>query len=378
MVTLRIRQVIPRDGLSAGDRVLNGLPVLFAGDRVIAEVVAPGSHPPALVGGTVARIAPPRRFGKPGRVTLELGQLVTRSNGQSVLVPWAFDLEDRRFNVNMRRKILLALFAAEGAGVGASVGSELSGGNNPLFIGGGAGVGLLSGIGYASLMPGREATLDPGDTFQVTVGTLAYRPIAPSPPLELYPARGSRPWQGSSRPMSDRPVHRYSSNVLIATILIAGLGCGTSTPRQAEGDAAPGNLPPAYTRDKIIDPKLLEVARSYTAWVESQKTGSAQVFLRVEVIPPTPTLLPYGIGTYQKETRVPAILITGPGWLALKPDGREAIAAQAFQNLSDQLAAASPNPRLLPSITIQTPQGLELAWINQLEPGGTYLHGERE
>ena len=47
---------------------------------------------------------------------------------------------------------------------------------------------LLKGIGYASLMPGREASLEPGDTFGITVGTLSYRPLAPSPPLSLYPA----------------------------------------------------------------------------------------------------------------------------------------------------------------------------------------------
>ncbi len=188
VVTLKIRQIIPRDGLSPGDRVLKGLPTLLAGDRVLAEVIAPQSQPPALVGGTLVRVAPPRRFGKPGKVTLELGQLVTRNTGQSVLVPWAFDLEDRRFNAKLRRKVLLALFAAEGAGIGASLGSELGGGNNPFFIGGGAGVGLLSGIGYASLMPGHQATLEPGDTFQVTVGTLSFRPIPASPPLKLYPA----------------------------------------------------------------------------------------------------------------------------------------------------------------------------------------------
>jgi hypothetical protein len=49
-------------------------------------------------------------------------------------------------------------------------------------------VGLLTGIGYASLMPGREASLEPGDSFEITVGTLSYRPLAPSPPLSLHPA----------------------------------------------------------------------------------------------------------------------------------------------------------------------------------------------
>jgi hypothetical protein len=200
VVTLRIRQVIPRDGLSQGDRILNGLPTIVPGDRFLAEVIAPGSHPPALVGGTVAHVAPPRRFGKPGRVTLEMGQFVTDNDGRSGLVPWIFDLEDRRFNAQMRRKILLALFALEGAGVGATVGSQLGGGNNPFFIGGGAGVGLLSGIGYASLMPGHQATLEPGDTFRVEVGTLSYRPIPQSPPLQLYPAADPYRKKGSHHP----------------------------------------------------------------------------------------------------------------------------------------------------------------------------------
>jgi hypothetical protein len=199
-VTLRVRQVLPRDGLSPGDRILNGLPTLRAGDRMLAEVVDPPAHPPALVGGTVARIDPPGRFGRPGRVTLELGQLVTRGDGRSELVPWIFDLEDRRFNTKMRRKVLLALFAAEGAGVGAGIGSQFSGGTNATFVGGGAAVGLLSGIGYASLMRGRDATLEPGDTFRAEVGTLSYRPLPTSPLLPLFPAGDAASKGGAHRP----------------------------------------------------------------------------------------------------------------------------------------------------------------------------------
>ena len=186
-VTLRVRQVIPCDGLTPGERLLSGRPAIMPGDRVVAEAVRPGVHPPALVGGTIVHIAPPKRFAKPGRVTLELGQLVQAAPGRSDLVPWVFDLEDRRFNVQMRRRLTLALFAAEGAGIGASLGAQ-AGPSSPAYLGLGAGVGLLTGIGYASLMPGREASLEPGDTFRITVGTLSYRPLAPSPPLSLHPA----------------------------------------------------------------------------------------------------------------------------------------------------------------------------------------------
>jgi hypothetical protein len=186
-VTLRVRQVIPCDGLTPGERLLSGLPAIMPGDRVVAEDVRPGVHPPALIGGTIVHIEPPKLFAKPGRVTLELGQLVQRAPGRSDLVTWVFDLEDRRFNVQLRRRLTLALFAAEGAGIGASLGAQ-AGPQNPVYIGAGAGVGLLTGIGYASLMPGRGASLEPGDTFRITVGTMSYRPLTTSPPLSLHPA----------------------------------------------------------------------------------------------------------------------------------------------------------------------------------------------
>jgi hypothetical protein len=186
-VTLRVRQVIPCDGLTAGERLLSGRPAIAPGDRVVAEDVRARVRPPALIGGTIVHIARPKRFAKPGRVTLELGQFVQVVPGRSELVPWVFDLEDRRFNVQMRRRLTLALFAAEGAGIGTSLGAQ-AGPSSPAYLGLGAGVGLLTGIGYASLMPGREASLEPGDTFKITVGTLSYRPLSPSPPLSLHPA----------------------------------------------------------------------------------------------------------------------------------------------------------------------------------------------
>src|SRR5215470_2005256 len=101
-VTLRVRQVIPCDGLTPGERLLSGRPAIMPGDRVVAEDVRPGVHPPALIGGTIVQISPPRRFAKPGRVTLQLGQLVQTARGRPEPVPGVFDLEVRRFNVQMR------------------------------------------------------------------------------------------------------------------------------------------------------------------------------------------------------------------------------------------------------------------------------------
>ena len=178
--------------------------------------------------------------------------------------------------------------------------------------------------------------------------------------------------------MRDRPIRSFYLMALMSVLVEAAPGCGTSAPPPGDVAEASSELPPAYTRDKILDPKLADASRAFTGWVEAQKAGTAPIFSRVEVLPPTPTVLPYGIGANQKETRLPAILITGPGWSSLKPEEREALAVRAFLELSARLAAVKPDPPIRPSVTIQTPQGLELAWINQIEPGEKYLHGEQE
>jgi len=157
---------------------------------------------------------------------------------------------------------------------------------------------------------------------------------------------------------------------LAVAVVLASTGC------ERRAIAPADNLPPAYTRDKILDPKLAEVARSFTAWAGEQKVQAGAVFGKIEVLPPAPTLLPYGIGTYQKQLRLPAILITGPGWRALAGADREALTARAFQELSRLLESTASPSGVRATVTVQTPQGLELCWINDLEPGRKLLHGE--
>jgi hypothetical protein len=146
------------------------------------------------------------------------------------------------------------------------------------------------------------------------------------------------------------PPPRWRCLPLLAASLLAGLGCGSSpAPTSDAGAPSPAaiNLPPAYTRDLILDPRLVAIARTFTAWAEEQKSGDQPVFGRVEILPPAPTLLPYGIGTYQKETRLPVILITGAGWSALTPEAREELASHAFREISARLAAESKAPKVL-------------------------------
>jgi len=194
--TLRITQVIPADGFSSGERLLNSRPALQPGDHFLAELVDPCPPSPILVGGTVTRITPPGRFGRPGYVSLQLTQLVQNAEGEEGWLPWRMDMADRRFTTKMRRVLLTAMLGVEGVATGASIGSQFHTANMA-FIGAGMGIGALVGFGYATLQRGVEANLEPGDMFQIVVGTTEYRPIAREWQTILHPA--AEPSVGKSK-----------------------------------------------------------------------------------------------------------------------------------------------------------------------------------
>ncbi len=189
--TLRITQVIPADGYSSGERLLNSRPALQPGDHFLAELVDPCPPSPILIGGTVTKITPPGHFGRPGYVSLQLAQLVQNAEGEEGWLPWRMDMADRRFTTKMRRVLLTAMLGVEGVATGASIGSQFQTGNMA-FIGAGMGIGALVGFGYATLQRGVEANLEPGDMFQIVVGTTEYRPIAREWQTILHPAADPR------------------------------------------------------------------------------------------------------------------------------------------------------------------------------------------
>jgi hypothetical protein len=160
--------------------------------------------------------------------------------------------------------------------------------------------------------------------------------------------------------------------ILGIVALSLAIGC-SRTP--AEPPSA-SRLPPAYLSGRITDPHLDKIARRFVAAVEAERAGEQSVFSRVEVLPPAETILPYGLGIYQKEPRLPAIVIVGPGWAALPLADREALVARLFRDLSGALEELPQQPPLRPTLTVQTPQGLELGWINDLAPGRKLLHGD--
>lgn len=182
---------------------------------------------------------------------------------------------------------------------------------------------------------------------------------------------------------------RLSGVIGLVALGFAALGCEPGGRRVETGEGSPtfakdnaDRLPLAYqnSQEKINDPRLIEEGRRFKDWAVNERRGpnAPPLFSRVEVLPPTQTVLPYGVGAFQQEPRLPVILTTGPGWAALTPQAKETLIAQAFSDLSARLKALALNPSLRPTLTIQTPSGLVLGWINDLEESRKNLHGEGE
>lgn len=166
----------------------------------------------------------------------------------------------------------------------------------------------------------------------------------------------------------------FSLRIVLAALPILSLvtpGCEPNKP------AAKGTLPPAYTSNQITHPGLLKVAEEIKTW-GSKLTGAGEkpLYSRIEVLPPVPIVQPYGVGVFQQEDRLPVIFTTGPGWAKMKLAAKEAAVAEAFNHISKSLQTLNHEPTLQPTLTVQTPQGMELTWINQLDPSGKNVHGD--
>jgi len=168
---------------------------------------------------------------------------------------------------------------------------------------------------------------------------------------------------------ANRRLQRFT--LLKLTSLTAALAiAGCEAPPDPERE-----LPPAYTSNRITDPALGEVSDEIHAWAQ-ERTGAEgkPLYGKVEVLPPAPIVQPYGVGVFQHEVRLPVIFTTGPGWDGLEPDEKEEAVAVAFRELSARLLAVKHEPPLRPTLTVQTPEGLELSWINHLDEKN--VHGD--
>jgi hypothetical protein len=163
--------------------MLNGEHPLKAGDLFTAEWPSGPGQPPVILAGCVEEVIPPRRFGRPGKVSVRLAWPYEASGR-----PCRLDIEDQRFTSAQKRRAITTLFLAEGFAVGSAVGANLDHGRAAATLGGG-GVGLVLGLAYASLQPGQAASLEPGDTLKVVVGTTEVKKLPPEIPFTVYPAQ---------------------------------------------------------------------------------------------------------------------------------------------------------------------------------------------
>ena len=139
----------------------------------------------------------------------------------------------------------------------------------------------------------------------------------------------------------------------------------------------PKDLPPAYVSRRFNDPELSVIAEEIRKQaLQKVGPGGQPLYSRAEVLPPVPTVQPYGVGVFQQELRLPVIFTTGPGWGFLKPDDKEKTVAEAFREISERLQTLKREPALRPTLTVQTPQGMELTWINHLDLSGKNVHGD--
>jgi len=168
-------------------------------------------------------------------------------------------------------------------------------------------------------------------------------------------------------------IARTQRRILLAMASMTGLGAAGCDPVKAPT----GELPPAYTSNQITDPALVDVAKGVKAWGSEQVSADRKpLYGRIEVLPPVPIVQPYGVGVFQQEMRLPVIFTTGPGWAGLKAAEKEAAIGEVFHHTSQLLKDLNRKPPLQPTLTVQTPQGMELTWLNRLEPNGKNVHGD--
>lgn len=165
--------------------------------------------------------------------------------------------------------------------------------------------------------------------------------------------------------------------LLVISLVGFGLLSGCSRPPQRQPIAQADSLPPAYPRTSITDPTTVQGVKALEAAVNSMKGSDGQpLYAGLEILPPTRTVLPYGVGRYQQQTRLPVILTTGPAWAKLDTTRREALVRQTHQECLQALERSACKLPL--TLTVQEPRGWQVAWLNEPEPGRSIFVGDAD
>ena len=162
----------------------------------------------------------------------------------------------------------------------------------------------------------------------------------------------------------------------LALLILGLIGCGM--PQTEKIPPMPdGILSPAYPKSDITDPALVDASKQIHSFVNARKSASGDsLFSKTEILAPAKIVLPSGVGVFQQELRLPVILTTNKGWRTLKQEEKELEVKSAFQQMLTILQKMKTP--LKPSLTIQTPQGLEISWINELNGSSKLVFGDED
>lgn len=163
-------------------------------------------------------------------------------------------------------------------------------------------------------------------------------------------------------------------NRLAVLVIGAGFlaGCGAPAP------VAPANEfigEPVYPRSAISDPGILRAAGLIRDLALRERTADgAELYSACDILPPAKSVLPYGVGQYEQQLRLPVILTTSAAWEKLNGESRrEKLAGlrEAAERFTSEVAGLKG-----PTITVVNPRGWQVAWLNGPPSEGRMFLGD--
>jgi hypothetical protein len=150
-------------------------------------------------------------------------------------------------------------------------------------------------------------------------------------------------------------------------------GCMRQVPAVKPAEAS---AEPVYPRSTISDPETKRVAAIVrNLFLERQTRKGEKLFSSCDILPPARSVLPYGVGQYEQQLRLPIIVTTATAWDRLDGPGRRSILADLHESSIRYIAEV---PALKgPSITVVNSKGWQVAWLTSLSTAdGMFLGDE--
>jgi len=159
-------------------------------------------------------------------------------------------------------------------------------------------------------------------------------------------------------------------------ILMTGMGflagCGAPAPVPADHEAT-GE--PVYPRSAISNPGVLRVAGLIRDLaLRERTTAGAELFSACDILPPAKSVLPYGVGQYEQQLRLPVILTTSPAWDKVSAESRR-VALAGFREAAERFTADVPELKGA-TITVVNSRGWQIAWLNGTAHDGRMFLGD--